>query len=99
MSEEIEMDKKIRPKKGYVAYGVYYGYPDCCIKEFCELLLRKRKPTIEQILTGKGSGFIPCLECCEKVKEGMRIEEILVNRKCPMAFPEDGIEYDEINLD
>lgn len=39
--------------------GKYFGFPDCCVKNFCETDVRLPSPF-------DGTGYVPC-ECCNKM--------------------------------
>lgn len=57
--------------------GHNLGYPECCIKEFCEqppVLMRHSEPTKNDqkrykagCVNGKFSGFIPCKEHAKQI--------------------------------
>ena len=59
---------KLRPE--YIEYftkqGRKFGYPDCCIKQFCE----RWSASKEQIRASAGSGFIPCMEHAKMINDG-----------------------------
>ena len=60
--------------------GKALGYPDCCIREFCQQppqLLEGKKPTKDDIrrlkasyINGKFTGFIPCKEHAKQILQG-----------------------------
>lgn len=61
-------------------YGKKLGYPDCCIKEFCEqspLVLKESKITQSDHdrfaaakIDGEYSGFIPCIAHAKEILSG-----------------------------
>lgn len=67
-------------------WGFMYGYPDCCIEEFC-------KEFDEPKHTGPwtGTGFVPCRACAERIAhkgwEAYVREIITPNRRMPNPFP------------
>jgi hypothetical protein len=79
--------------------GRQLGYPECCIKAFCDRppeMLNKSKATWEDFLRYKAgcidgvfTGFIPCPMCAKHVLEGKKkLHELIKSRdpKLP-AFP------------
>lgn len=74
--------------------GEYYGYPKCCIDNFCTNFM-----DFEQVDNDihKGTGFIPCPTCIEKIKNGSAtLSSLIKNRKHPLPFPRDDF-YDDLN--
>lgn len=46
-------------QKHWIAQGIKFGYPLCCIVEFCALEhLKDKKP--RQL---EGTGYVPCSQC------------------------------------
>lgn len=72
-------------------FGKYYGYPDCCIKEFyCPPFLRK---TSRNLLPDNSTGFLPCANCAKLIVQGKTtLDKLLTNRYCAFPFPGDGID-------
>ena len=74
--------------------GNYYGYPKCCIDQFCEeadltpldLALLDRKDRTE---VSENLGFIPCGKHAKRILEKKTTLRKLIgkHRKCPSAFP------------
>lgn len=65
----------------WIDWGIYFGYPPCCIEEFCNmghLDAPKRK--------FNGTGFVPCKSCNELDEEEL-ITDINLNRECDAEFP------------
>lgn len=71
--------------------GKELGYPDCCIKEFCNqppVLLRNSKPTKDDqrrykagCINGVFTGFIPCkMHAREIVMGKIKLENLINNR-------------------
>lgn len=74
-------------KEQWVEYGIYYGYPKCCIINFCT---RSLKLTKEQDAVHKNTGFTPCPECSKKILKGeATLESLLTDRICKKKFPKD----------
>jgi hypothetical protein len=77
------------------SYGKYYGYPDCCIREFhtvlragCKEKRRKLKQKKEiNYLVSNGSGFIPCdMHAMKIYKKEIALSELIKDRECPHPF-------------
>ncbi len=67
------------------------GYPDCCIKEFCDqppALLAKTERTENDMLryeaaciNGEYSGLIPCIRHAKEILSGkIKLESLIKNR-------------------
>lgn len=66
--------------------GKYFGYPDCCIEEFCQLLHYPLNREISKLT--KKHGFIPCAECRQKIENGeATLESLITNRIHHEPFP------------
>mgnify|MGYP001600193953 CR=1 FL=1 len=72
-------------------FGKELGYPDCCIKEFCEqppVLLRMKTPTKVDIQRYKAgcinrqfTGFIPCAFHAKEIMMGkITLQSLIQNR-------------------
>lgn len=82
--------------------GRELGYPECCIKAFCnqppELmkLVGARQSDYERyeaaLIDGQYSGFIPCHKCATKVLSGeIKLHDLVKNRSAEMPpFPHFG---------
>lgn len=69
----------------WIQYGVFYGYPKCCIISFCEED-RGNRHELQSKLSNK-SGFIPCKKCTVKViSENLKLEDLIQNRFCEESF-------------
>lgn len=71
----------------YQDLGEYFGYPQCCIDHFIE-----EKDTSQQKNSKKdihkNYGFIPCDECCKRIRSGeIKIDDLIQNRQCEMDYP------------
>ena len=72
----------------WVALGKHYGYPDCCIVDFCMTHWTAR--TINQEKVHNNQGFVPCPNCADKIVEGKaKIEDLIVDRKSKSPYPVD----------
>jgi hypothetical protein len=68
-------------KKRVRELGEYLGFPDCCIDEFVN---RRGHPGPRKLL---GTGYVPCASCNNKTEHEL-VDQIDLNRKCPVPFPE-----------
>lgn len=86
--------------------GKQYGYPNCCIKEFCEQPPSsfKGKPTDSDFarydagcVNGKFTGFIPCLNHAKQINNGeITLNSLIVNRDKELnPFPFEGYYEDD----
>lgn len=68
--------------------GKNLGYPECCIKEFCQqppVYIRYHKPTKDDArrykagcINGKFTGFIPCKEHAKQITMGkIKLEDLI----------------------
>lgn len=74
----------------FLAAGVFYGFPICCISDFVQM---KQFAVFEKHpdLPSNGTGYVPCMECATKVMQnwdGM-IKKISQQRICSVPFPGD----------
>jgi len=77
----------------YIKTGKYYGYPDCCIKSFCE----RNNYDYNQNKVHNSFGFIPCPKCAKRIINGeIKLNDLIKNRKCKTPFPID--DMDTLNL-
>lgn len=96
----IAIDKEIKIwTEQNAPIGRELGYPECCIKAFCDLppvLLQKMKPTKEDKVrfraahvNGKFSGFIPCIEHAKQIMTGqITLVSLIKNRSAQFpTFP------------
>lgn len=66
-----------------MSWGRYFGYPDCCIRDFES---RSRAPKEPRKL--HGTGYIPCPTCNMKSEEEL-IQAIDTKRQHDKPFPND----------
>lgn len=66
--EAVAAEGIMREQHFQLAYslGKFYGYPECCIKEFCKNIFHDEDSHTRNI---DGSGFVPCTEHYEKIKK------------------------------
>ncbi len=78
--------------------GKYLGYPECCIKEFCDQpphKLKDKEPTGRDKLRLQRSyinrvytGFIPCYRHAREIQGGItKLTELIKNRRELLPFP------------
>lgn len=80
--EKVSIAIKYPDKKRWVALGIYFGYPACCIEDFCKdtTITTKQKDLCKD-------GFIPCPDCCEKITSRVQLKDLITNRICKTPFP------------
>lgn len=72
----------------FIAGGIYYGYPKCCIEEFVKYPPSERTTAQNAYSVHQGKGFIPCAKHAMLIlKEEITLESLITNRQCPTAFP------------
>ncbi|MGN6437243.1 MAG: hypothetical protein ACTHMM_11945 [Agriterribacter sp.] len=77
-------------KKRWVFYGVFFGYPVCCIEAFCSKDTLVTVLTFAQKRTHRDTGFIPCPACARKILQGQAtLESLITNRISSLPFPID----------
>jgi hypothetical protein len=75
--------------------GIYYGYPECCIREFHAVMfetdpakkaeMKKRRKLNHAV--SNGTGFIPCDHHTALVHSGaIVLSELIQNRICERPF-------------
>lgn len=70
--------------------GTHYGYPKCCINDFVLRTHNEQKFDSIQELAGSYTGYVPCVNCSEKiVSNKLAIEKLIKDRKCNTKFPYD----------
>lgn len=73
-------------------FGKELGYPDCCIREFCQqppVLLKHSKPSKDDqrrykagCINGEFTGFIPCAFHAKEITMGkITLQSLIQNRK------------------
>lgn len=65
--------------------GKIFGYPECCIEEFCNHL-GGRGNLFRKF---HGTGYVPCESCNRKTAQEL-LDQIAARRTYPKPFPEDG---------
>ena len=82
---KIEKEKALKAHAD-LAYslGIYFGYPKCCITQFCSEIINERDPSERNI---DGSGFIPCREHYLEIISGdIKLIDLIKNRVCNDKF-------------
>lgn len=84
--------------------GEKYGYPECCISEFCKATpsklqsgqgINRHEAELRYkagCINGQFSGFIPCIKHAKEIIDKKITLESLINRQTrsvPMPFPYD----------
>lgn len=85
LRKERELALKANADLSY-SLGIYFGYPNCCITEFCGEIINGRDPSIRDI---NGSGFIPCREHFIQIQlKEIQLKDLIKNRICvePLIF-------------
>jgi hypothetical protein len=71
--------------------GLYLGYPECCAKSFIDTM-----GAVNNKLGGEvsdGTGFIPCPQCAQRVKDQeIKLEDLIGIRHHSLPFPEENFE-------
>ena len=71
-----------------IKWGIYYGYPQCCINYF----IKSTAPHVRPRHDIHANGFTPCNECAMKViKKQIKLRDIIHNRQCKYACPQDSM--------
>lgn len=71
----------------FVKKGIYFGYPECCIKDFISRP-DARSCTPEQNAICNYKGFIPCQKHAIMILKGeCTFESIIENRICETPYP------------
>ena len=64
--------------------GIYFGYPNCCITNFCNDLLNEKDCSHRNI---DGSGFVPCEKHYNEIKnKKTTLKDLVKNRICDVEF-------------
>lgn len=72
----------------WIMFGVFYGYPDCCIRDF--MGRSGGELSHEQNVVHGCRGFIPCHECAVEVASGRKdISELITERVYHRPYPID----------
>ncbi len=98
MREEIEKEWIADWTAENEGIGKDLGYPDCCVKEFCQLppqILKTMKPTkLDELkfkmahINGKWTGFIPCANHAVQIAIGsVTLSELIKDRIIEPDFP------------
>jgi len=82
LKQQTEIAIKAQVNLGY-SLGVYFGYPDCCIQEYCTDILNNRDPGNRRI---NGKGFIPCTSHYNQIQLGTPIESLIDKRVSSIKY-------------
>jgi len=83
LKELINEAKLVHADLAY-SLGIYFGYPECCSKEFADDILNNRNPFDRNI---DGSGFIPCRKHFIEIQLGnIQLKDLINNRVCSKPF-------------
>jgi hypothetical protein len=81
----------------WYAAGLYFGYPDCCIADFCARVSGGPEtwaPNDSQGLAGNGTGFVPCQACADLVNSGQKtLADLISHRMANHPFPHADIKH------
>lgn len=84
---------KLDPLDPWVLLGRYFGYPECCITEFCNIpAFMDDKNRDIRIEKAGDTGFVPCGKCA---KSDTELKDLIKDRKCPTEFPIGGSENEK----
>lgn len=77
----------------FVALGLYFGYPLCCIKERNDgrMKMFRAEPIAEDFWEERkliGTGYVPCKACNDAYSEEELIAHIAAARIAPTPFPD-----------
>lgn len=81
--------EKLTQEDAWVINGRKFGYPDCCIQEFCEQ--KHNTPHIDNendkdrirasVMNGVHTGFIPCLSHAKQILSGeIKLRDLIKDR-------------------
>lgn len=80
--------------KSWSRWGVYLGYPSCCVDEFIQhITLGTSKTRPKRKL--HGTGYVPCAKCNNKTTKELLIT-IASRRLCSTPFPHEHIAKERI---
>ena len=83
--EQIEESKERQRKRLGRETGRHFGYPTCCIKQFCESNGIDKQMRFK---ASKQTGFVPCSKHAKEILEGkITLESLIKNRKEERPFP------------
>ncbi len=70
--------------------GKYYGFPNCCIVEFCADIINNKNAALRNI---DGSGFIPCSDHYAQIKSKIITLDSLIDKHASFYCKEGEIEF------
>ena len=87
------MSKEMKIQLDYfLVMGMYYGYPKCCIEDFCYRYRLDAQANVpnRQSLAGNHTGFLPCPIHSEEVLSGKKtLKQLIKKRVHYKLFPND----------
>lgn len=91
MKEHITISLKKENIDFYTKKGEYFGYPNCCIDSFINMVNSNKDfsdlPEVQK--KHNREGFTPCEKCCTKIERGeIKIENLIdySKRVCETPF-------------
>jgi hypothetical protein len=87
-----ERARIMRQREILIENGEYYGYPACCVAEFCKLGLKSdaKRKVHRRGVPWWDTGFLPCASCRPFAMRNFArfvAERIAPNRKHDRPFP------------
>jgi len=84
-NKRVYIPKKYQnyPDAIWIFFGEHYGYPKCCIANFVNYSGDKIQKVSKK---NARNGYVPCPRCCRVLKKGIKIEELIKNRKCVKKY-------------
>lgn len=89
----------------YNKVGKFFGYPECCIKEFQQrvmsILETGRTPTGSDIQAkaSENLGFLPCKKHAQEILDGkITLKDLIKDRICEEDFPYSFESEDKVHI-
>jgi len=74
-----------KQKEHWTKLGVYFGFPTCCIEQFCDNNNGDRE---KRSKAGNGTGLLPCTKHAKQINSGkIKLKDLIQNREHPEEFP------------
>lgn len=70
------------PSAIWIFFGEHFGYPKCCIAYFTNNTVEEKRKCFKFAK----NGYVPCPKCCNLLKKGGKIENLIKNRKCEKKY-------------
>ncbi len=81
-----------KPYWGFM--GLYFGFPPCCINEFCSLHWSERN--FSETHPSFGTGYVPCFHCRDKITTVNDHHQFVQDNIEPYRFIKDSFPIDDI---